>query len=244
VFVSVVLAQVDTSSLTKPLIVDPNAPSDAQQAALTQTVQILADEPASATQDPVSADDSIAGMLDAGSGSSDAAAGGGGASTTGGGGSSDSQAQASAITKEIQLLTSLVEHGKAIAAALPDKEKRLNELSAQLNAVQGDAAAKSASDKVSEQELLLAQINLKIAAFKKKLEDLETTQTKLSASVAKLQAAASQTQEVQHQLNQEAAVASVGGPAASGAAGAASFVDAANVVSREAEDVLNRMSRR
>jgi len=213
----------DGSGLTKPLIVDPNAPTEAESANLANIATIFASEPASASQAPPSAaeEDQLVGLLAATGG---AATGGAAASTdtpAAGGtaaGSSDSSSQTdssqesqSAIETEIKLLSSLVEHGKAIAAALPDKENRLKSLAAQLNAAKGAAASQGAQAKLAEQELLLAQIQLKITALQTKLEDLQTTETKLTASINQVKQATANTNAVAHVLNQEAAVASVGG---------------------------------
>jgi hypothetical protein len=261
------------ATLTKPLIVDPNAPSEDQVTNVAAISKVLISEPPSAsveTPDP-SETDAIAGMLDASPAAADegstpaAPAGGdsssestdGSDSTSEEGGSSDSTSQEnqSAIEKEIKLLTSLVEHGKAIAAALPEKEKRLNELAAQLNAAKAGELAKGAEAKLAEQELLLKEIQLKIQALKKKLEDLETTETKLTASIDKVRRAVNTNEEVTHELNQEAAKASVGvdastgeaaaaegAPAAVEAAPAAALIDASvDAASKEARAVLHKI---
>jgi len=210
----------DGSGLTKPLIVDPNAPTEAESANLANIATIFASEPASASQAPPSAaeEDQLVGLLAATGG---ATTGGAAAAPAAGGtaaGGSDTSSQTdssqesqSAIETEIKLLSSLVEHGKAIAAALPDKENRLKSLAAQLNAAKGAAASQGAQAKLAEQELLLAQIQLKITALQKKLEDLQTTETKLTASINQVKQATANTNAVAHVLNQEAAVASVGG---------------------------------
>jgi len=98
--------------------------------------------------------------------------------------------------------------------------------------------------------------------LKKKLEDLETTETKLKASIDKVEGAVSTNEETNHELNQEAAAASVGGgetstgeaaaaaaaPAAAEAAPAAAFLDRsdanravreAKIVAQQAKKVLN-----
>jgi len=249
----------DTSSLTKPLIVDPNALSEADAQNVANIAQILADAPASADDPPPSANqDDLANMLDAGSGtgststtssstdtsSTDSSSDSSDSSDSSSDSSSSSADQTSAIEKEIKLLTSLVDHGKAIAAALPDKEQRLKELAAQLAAANSKQKAQGAQAQLAEQKLLLAQIQLKIAALKQKLEDLETTQTKLQASIDKVSGAVDANDQVTHQLNQEAAQASVGGTTSTGAAPAAasSFLDSQSVeaVTRQAKQVLGR----
>jgi len=262
----------DSGTLTQPLIVDPNAPTEAQQANLASIAQVFADEPAAAsvdqTQSP-SAEDAILGLLVGGQTGGAAAAGGGGAAAGGGGGSTDtsssdtastdnsggggsgsSSTDTSAITTEIKLLSNLIQHGKAIAAALPAKEQRLNALAAQLNAANGAQAAQGAQQKLQEQQLLLQEIQLKIAALKQKLEDLQTTETKLQTSINNVQAAVNTNTQVQHQLNQEAAVAEAGGAAASGGASgsaavqaAPSLFEAADKVTREVEQKLGILKR-
>jgi len=239
-----------TDGLTKPLIVDPNQLSEADAANVASVAQVLANEPESAKASPPSADeDALAGLLDAGTGGStdtptDAAAGGTGSdssSTDETPDSSNPAAEASAIEKEIKLLTSLVEHGKAIAKALPEKEQRLKELAAQLAAANGKQQAAGAEAQLAEQKLLLAQIELKISAMKKKLEDLETTHTKLQASISKVESAVNTNDAVNHELNQEAAAASVGGETSTGdAAAPAAFLDKAAIeaVTRQAKAAL------
>jgi hypothetical protein len=240
-----------TDGLTKPLIVDPNQLSEADAANVASVAQVLANEPESAKASPPSADeDALAGLLDAGTGGStdaptdgsNAAAGGTGSdSSTDSPDSSNPAAEASAIEKEIKLLTSLVEHGKAIAKALPEKEQRLKELAAQLAAANGKQQAAGAEAQLAEQKLLLAQIELKVSAMKKKLEDLETTHTKLQASISKVESAVNTNDAVNHQLNQEAAAASVGGEASTGGAAApAAFLDKAAIeaVTRQAKAAL------
>jgi uncharacterized protein YggU (UPF0235/DUF167 family) len=236
-FFSVVLAiegKLDPTdgTLTKPLIVDPNALTEDEAKNVATVAQVLANEPDSAKESPPPADeDALAGMLDAGAGTggaaapgADAAAGGAtdaGASDTSSDAPADPAAESSAIEKEIKLLSSLIEHGKAIAQALPEKEQRLKELAAKLSAAGAAQRAQGAEAQLAEQKLLLAQIQLKITALKKKLEDLETTETKLKASIDKVEGAVQANDQVTHELNQEAAVASVGGDASSGAAAAA-----------------------
>jgi len=252
----------DTSSLTQPLIVDPNALSAAAAQNVANIAQILADAPASADDPPPAANqDDLANMLDAGSGTGSTSTTSSSTDTSSTDSSSDSSDssddssssdsssssadQTSAIEKEIKLLTSLVDHGKAIAAALPDKEQRLKELAAQLAAASSKQKAQGAQAQLAEQKLLLAQIQLKIAALKQKLEDLETTQTKLQASIDKVSGAVDANDQVTHQLNQEAAQASVGGTTSTGGAApaaAASFLDSQSVeaVTRQAKQVLGR----
>jgi len=272
------LDPVDTSSLTKPLIVDPNAPTEAQQESLASIAKIFADEPASASVETPSAseEDSLVNLLSAGSASGTgggAAAGGGGSDSSNGdqsstdssstdssdSTSSDSSqaADPSAIEKEIRLLNSLVEHGKAIAAALPAKEQRLQELAAELNSANGKQAAAGASAKLAEQQLLLKEIQLKVVALKQKLEDLETTQTKLQTSIDKVQQAVNTNEAVNHQLDQEVAKASVGGDTTTAAGGdtagaapaavapAPALIDyhEADRVSQEARAVLGALKR-
>jgi len=241
-----------TTGLTKPLIVDPNALSEADAQNVANVAQVLADEPASAKQSPPPAnEDALAGLLDAGTGGSQSDASGGGAAAGGTASSTDtssstdttSSTDASAIEKEIRLLSSLVEHGKAIASALPAKEQRLKELAAELAAANGKTQAAGAEAQLAEQKLLLAEIELKITAMQKKLEDLQTTQTKLQASIFKVESAVSTNNAVNHQLNQEAAVASVGGATTGGASGSAAptaFLDQAAVdaVTRQAKAAL------
>jgi len=262
------LTPTDTSTLTKPLIVDPNALTEAQQQNVASVAQVLANEPASAEESPPPADeDALAGLLDAGTagdaGSSDsssnAASNGVSSSDSSSDPSSDSsssQPDTGAIEKEIKLLSSLIDHGKAIAAALPEKEQRLKELSAQLDAAQAGQTAAGAKQQLAEQKLLLAQIELKIGALKQKLEDLDTTHTKLQASISKVESAVSTSDAVTHDLNQKAAAASVGDTAgaapASNAAGApaaaapaaTSFMEQsmadASRVTKEAEAALGR----
>jgi hypothetical protein len=225
----------DPAELTKPLIVDPNALTEEQQQNVASVAQVLANEPPSASEAPPAADeDALAGLLDAGgagTGSTDSSNApasasesdsGDSSSDEGGDSSSDPKAESAAIEKEIKLLSSLIEHGKAIAAALPEKEQRLKELSAKLDAAGASQKAAGAKQQLAEQKLLLAQIELKIGALKQKLEDLETTQTKLQASIAKVESAVDSSAAVEHDLNQKAAVASVGD-----ATGAAASTDAA-----------------
>jgi len=267
-FFSVVLASnakglEPTDGLTKPLIVDRNALTEAEAKNVADVAQVLANEPEAAKESPPSPDeDALAGLLQAGTGGaggSDAAP-----SDTSTDTSSDSSeapassdtassaAEASAIEKEITLLNSLIEHGKAIAAALPEKEQRLKELSAKLDAANAGQRAAGAEAQLAEQKLLLAQIQLKITALKKKLEDLETTETKLQASIDKVQSAVNSNAEVTHTLNQAAAVASVGEATTGGADAAATTADAAaaaafldksvEAVTRQAKKVLRDSS--
>jgi len=222
-----------SATLTTPLIVDPNAPSDALTTEVSDIAKTLISEPPSAEVTPAdpTQQDALASMLSAtGSTSSSDASGGGGAAAAGGsstettsttGSSSSSSTDTSAIEEEIKLLSSLVEHGKEIASALPSKEARLNALAAQLKAAQGQAQAQGAQSQLQEQQLLLSEIGLKIAALKQKLEDLQTTQTKLQASITKVQAEVDKNSVLTHNLNQAAAVASVGTPATGGATPAA-----------------------
>jgi hypothetical protein len=246
--------------LTKPLIVDPNALTEEQQKNVADVAQVLANEPPSAKESPPAADeDALAGLLQAGTGGaggSDAAPSTDAstdpstdnASEAPSSETASSAAEASAIEKEIRLLNTLIEHGKAIAQALPEKEQRLKELSAKLDAANAGQRAAGAEAQLAEQKLLLATIQLKITALKKKLEDLETTETKLKASIDKVQNAVNSNAEVTHELNQAAAVASVGGEAtgdagAAATAGAAAFLDkSVEAVTRQAKKVLRDSS--
>jgi len=246
-----------TDGLTKPLIVDPNALTEDEAKNVASVAQVLANEPDSAKESPPPADeDALAGLLDAaaGTGSSDAsAATDSGSDTAAGDSSSDGSsdggdqqnpaAEASAIEKEIKLLSSLVEHGKAIAKALPEKEQRLKELAAQLAAANGKQQAAGAEAQLAEQKLLLAQIQLKITAMKKKLEDLETTETKLKASIDKVENAVNTNDQVNHELNQEAAAASVGSTTGDSAAAAAQPAPAAAFLDKAAVEAVTRQAK-
>jgi len=243
------LDPIDTTGLTKPLIVDPNALTDQESANVASVAQLLANEPASAKESPPPADeDALAGLLDAGTGSSDSTSSTDTNAATNSVSSSDTSSDSTdssssstntdAITKEIQLLTSLIDHGKAIAAALPAKEQRLNELSAQLDAAGASQKAAGAKQQLAEQKLLLAQIELKIDAMKQKLEDLDTTHTKLQASITKVEGAVSSSDAVVHDLNQKVAVASVGtgGVAAPAAAASAAAPAATSFLDQSIRD--------
>jgi hypothetical protein len=198
--------------------VDPNAPSEETTNNVAHVAEILSSEPPSAAQPPAdpNAADVLVNLLTAsGDAGDEASPNETGAEDTAGetqGSESEPSPQEneSAIEKEIKLLSSLVEHGKQIAKALPEKEQRLKELEAQLDAAKGAEASKGAEAKLAEQELLLSEIRLKIAALKKKLEDLQTTETKLVASIDKVKKAVDTNAEVTHELNQAAAKASVG----------------------------------
>jgi len=253
-FFSVALAlEVQTNAdpeLTKPLIVDPNALTAAEAENVASVAQVLANEPEAAKVDPPAADeDALAEGLIQTPGATTAEAtagetGTGSAEGEEGGeeGSANPAEEASAIEKEIKLLNSLVEHGKAIAKALPEKEARLKELSAKLAAANGQQQAAGAAAQLAEQKLLLAQIQLKITALKKKLEDLETTETKLKASIEKVESAVQTNDEVNHELNQEAAVASVGTETAAAgateAAPAAFLSKSVEAITRQAKKLL------
>jgi len=251
--------QTPSSTLTTPLIVDPNAPSAAESADLANIAQVFANEPPSAevsTPSPSQAD-ALVNLLAAGStggtGSDASAAGGGGCAASTDTGSSEtgssSQPSQDAIETEIKLLNSLVEHGKAIAAALPAKEQRLQELAAQLNAAKAGDMAKGAQSQLESQQLLLKEIQLKEVALTTKLNDLKTTEAKLSASVDKLQKAVNTNSQVTQALNTEAAVASVGdtstggAPATSGAAGAAAVQPASFLDDDSIRALLRRVNR-
>jgi uncharacterized coiled-coil protein SlyX len=240
------------------LIVDPNAPSEETTSNVARVAEILSSEPPSAAQPPAdpNAADVLVNLL-AASGTGEPPSTEPGEDTQPGneeqGSEQSSQPSQSAIEQEIKLLSSLVEHGKAIAKALPEKEQRLKELEAQLDAAKGAEASKGAEAKLAEQELLLSEIRLKIDALKKKLEDLQTTETKLVASIDKVKKAVDTNAEVTHELNQAAAKASVGdstegagstasteAPAA-GVQPATSFVDdSVNAASDQARALLKR----
>jgi len=136
--------------LTKPLIVDPNALSEADAANVESVAKVLASEPPSAKAEPPAADeDALAdNMLDAGtagaSTETETPAAGEATSTDATSTDGSEPAKSSAIEQEIKLLSSLIDHGKAIAQALPEKEQRLKELSAQLAAAQGAEQAQGA----------------------------------------------------------------------------------------------------
>jgi len=256
--VAITHTQTPSSTLTTPLIVDPSAPSAAESADLANIAQVFANEPPSAevsTPSPSEAD-ALVNLLAAGStggtGSDASAGGGGGAASTDTGSSdtgSSSQPSQDAIETEIKLLNSLVEHGKAIAAALPAKEQRLQELAAQLNAAKAGDMAKGAQSQLESQQLLLKEIQLKEVALNTKLNDLKTTEAKLSASVDKLQKAVNTNSQVTQALNTEAAVASVGdtstggAPATSGAAGAAAVQPASFLDDDSIRALLRRVNR-
>jgi len=238
------LQPTDTSSLSTPLIVDPNAPSASEQSNIQSIVSILEAEPSAAedTSSTTTANGdaweyqvfgtALNSLESSGTGtaasSSDAAKAGGAGGDGGGAGSSNSDTASSgstgssssdttAIQKEIILLTSLINHGQEIAKQLPAKQQRLNQLKAELNAAMGNQASQDAQQQLGEQQALQTAIQAKITELQQKLQDLQTTDAKLQASIDKVKAAVATNSQVTQKLNQAAAVASVGGPdAASG----------------------------
>jgi len=258
-----------SDTLTKPLIVDPNAPTDAEAAELTRITTILASEPSSASVSPPdpnqddlavmlaggessssqgasrsSSDSSEGGASSTDTSSSDSSSSDSSSSDSSSSSSSSSKSQTANLKKEMDLLQTLIDHGEAIADALPAKKQRLAALKAQLNAALGQAAVDGANQQLKAQQALLVQITAKIQELKAKLEDLETTQTRLQTSINNLQNSVSSNEQVAHQLNQEAAKASVESPstgAGTGAApgtggGAASPVAAASRFVEDEED--------
>jgi len=228
------------TTLTPPVIENPDQPSESDQQELTRIATIFASAPSSADNPPVNTDqeDDLANILLGAGGTATQGATGAEsndaseANTNSAAGSTGTANQAN-IQKEIQLLTTLISHGQAIAQALPAKEQRLAELKAQLNAALGQQAQDGANAQLQEQEQLLTAIQAKITQLKQKLEDLETTETKLEASIAKVKQAVSNNEQVTHQLNQAAAKASVEAPGSTGAnsGGAAAGTSAAGTAS-------------
>jgi uncharacterized coiled-coil protein SlyX len=178
--------------LKKPIIID-NAFSNPDAIAEADNVaEILSKEPEAAAAVP-DADgeggddnpDENAGEGENGeapAAGEEGAAAGEGEAAAGEEGGDDDDATAE-IQEEIDMLTKLIEEGKKIQTALPEKEARLAELQKKLAEQKQAGDAAKAQEQMKDAQNLLDETNAKIAKLKKKLQELEESKAGLEKQI-------------------------------------------------------------
>jgi hypothetical protein len=91
------------------------------------------------------------------------------------------------MMREVDQLTNLIKQGKKILKVLPRKEKRLALLKAKLSKILDAKAKREASEKLDQQQALLAAIKKREEAMSTRLNKLKSSKSNLETSVNKLQ---------------------------------------------------------
>jgi hypothetical protein len=95
----------------------------------------------------------------------------------------DRHAYEKKLKEELRSLTTLVKQSKMILAALPDKERRIEQVRNKLEALRNEYAKEDAILKYKQQRALMVKIARQEMALKERVDSLKKTESKLQNNI-------------------------------------------------------------